>query len=322
MSPSSEYNLYTAIGDELMDSPARVNEPETTPLRISLIQASWEGSKEAQIQSLTRAVEIASEFEPDLIVFQELTLYPYACSVPNFEGSDFKPEGLISGASHEFATRMAKLSNAHILISLYEEADEEGQLGFNTALLVSPKGDVVTRTRKTHLPESAGYYEDTYFSPGDDGAPTALIGEATVGAPTCWDQWFPELARIYALHESDVLVYPTAIGSEVNHPNFDTQPLWQSVMVGNAIANGIFIAAANRVGTEGDNTFYGSSFIVDPYGRIVLQAGRSEHAVLVADLDLDQRTDWLTLFPFFKTRRPHMYGELVADIELAVEEIQ
>ena len=93
-------------------------------------------------------------------------------------------------------------------------------------------------------------------------------------------------------------------------------------MVGNAIANGLFIAAANRVGTEGDNTFYGSSFIVDPYGRIVLQAGRSEHAVLVADLDLDQRTDWLTLFPFFKTRRPHMYGELVADIELTMEEIQ
>ena len=134
-----------------------------------------------------------------------------------------------------------------------------------------------------------------------------------MGFPTCWDQWFPELARAYSLGGADLLVYPTAIGSEPDHPGFDTQPLWEKVIVGNGVANGLFMVVPNRFGPEGPLTFYGSSFISDPYGRILVQAPRDRAAVLVADIDLDQRRDWLELFPFLSTRRPDTYGSLLAD---------
>jgi len=109
---------------------------------------------------------------------------------------------------------------------------------------------------------------------------------------------------------ADILVYPTAIGSEPDHPDFDTEPLWERVIVANGIANGLFMVAVNRIGSEGPLTFYGSSFISDPYGRVLVQAPRDEPAVLVADLDLSQRADWLTLFPLLTTRRPEAYGGL------------
>ena len=132
--------------------------------------------------------------------------------------------------------------------------------------------------------------------------------------PTCWDEWFPEVARSYALGGAQVLVYPTAIGSEPDHPDFDTQPLWEHTIVGHAIANGLFVVVPNRCGTEGLITFYGSSFIADPYGRILAQAPRDEQAVLVADLDLAQGRDWIDLFPFLSTRRPDSYAALTAPI--------
>jgi len=159
---------------------------------------------------------------------------------------------------------------------------------------------------------TAGYYEDKYFRPGppENGFPVVGLGDASFGFPTCWDQWFPELARAYSLAGAEVLVYPTAIGSEPDHPDFDTQPLWQQVIVANGIANGTFMVAVNRIGTEPPLTFYGTSFISDPYGRVLAQAPRDAPAVLVADLDLDQREDWLELFPFLTTRRPDAYAAL------------
>ena len=130
------------------------------------------------------------------------------------------------------------------------------------------------------------------------------------GWPTCWDQWFPELARLYALGGAEMIVYPTAIGSEPDFPGFDTEPLWQQVITANGISSGTFMVAVNRYGDEGPLSFYGSSFISDPYGRVLVQAGRDEDAVLVADLEFDQCRDWLDLFPFNETRRPDAYERL------------
>ncbi|MEA2145721.1 MAG: N-carbamoylputrescine amidase, partial [Solirubrobacteraceae bacterium] len=162
------------------------------------------------------------------------------------------------------------------------------------------------------------YYEDHYFRPGpagEDAFPVVSLrlgdADAQFGCPTCWDQWFPELARAYSLRGAEVLVYPTAIGSEPDHPGFDTQPLWQQVIIANGVANGTFMVAVNRIGVEEPLTFYGSSFISDPYGRVLAQAPRDRPAVVVADLDLDQRRDWLELFPFLTTRRPDAYRVLV-----------
>jgi N-carbamoylputrescine amidase len=197
--------------------------------------------------------------------------------------------------------------------SLYERADDASGLGFNTAICVAPSGEVVARTRKQHIPVTAGYYEDRYFRPGDSGYPVVELAGASFGFPTCWDQWFPELARAYSLGGAEVIVYPTAIGSEPDHPQFDTEPLWERVITANGIANGTFMVAVNRIGDEPPLRFYGSSFISDPYGRILVQAPRDRPAVLVADLDLDQRRDWLELFPFLTTRRPTEYAPLVAE---------
>jgi len=287
------------------DSPARVLPAVRTPLRIALIQEPWHGSVEKQKAEITAAVQAASEFAPDLIVLTELSLYPYACTRPDAQ-ADFVPEKL-DGMSVSFAAELARSSGAHVLISLYEDA---GDKQYNSAVMVAPDGGIVLKTRKTHIPVTAGYYEDKYFAEGDSTPAVVKIKDASVGTPTCWDQWFPELAREYGLINTDLLSYPTAIGSEPDHPDFDTEPLWRQMMVAHAIANGLFVAAVNRTGIEDGITFYGSSFISDPYGRILARAGTSGSAVLVADLDLDQKRDWLTLFPFFKTRRPSVYKNI------------
>ena len=287
------------------DSPARVLPAVRTPLRIALIQEPWHGSVEKQKAEITAAVQAASEFAPDLIVLTELSLYPYACTRPDAQ-ADFVPEKL-DGVSVTFAAELARSSGAHVLISLYEDA---GDKQYNSAVTVAPDGGIVLKTRKTHIPVTAGYYEDKYFAEGDSTPAVVKIKDASVGTPTCWDQWFPELAREYGLINTDLLSYPTAIGSEPDHPDFDTEPLWRQMMVAHAIANGLFVAAVNRTGIEDGITFYGSSFISDPYGRILARAGASGSAVLVADLDLDQKRDWLTLFPFFKTRRPSVYKNI------------
>ena len=122
--------------------------------------------------------------------------------------------------------------------------------------------------------------------------------------PTCYDQWFPELARIYGLKGAQLIIYPTAIGSEPSAPDFDSQPLWQKVIVANGIMNNTFMVAVNRIGTEDGVTFYGSSFISDPLGNVLAQAPRGEPAVLVADLDMGLRERWGELFPFFRQRQP------------------
>ncbi|CAB4705957.1 unannotated protein [freshwater metagenome] len=322
MSLTSGFEVYAAIGEDQLESlaPSEIGDASRESLRVALIQDSWHGSMDEQMRSLESAFELCKEYEPDLIILPELTLYPYACWEPNSEGSDFQPEELMDGPSYAFARKMARLTHASVVISLYEQPDDESELGYNSAITLSAAGELVMRTRKTHLPQTAGYYENTYFSCGDDGTPTALIGEAHVGIPTCWDQWFPELARAYALDGADIVIYPTAIGSEPNFPNFDTAPLWKATMVAHAIANGLFVGAVNRIGTEGPNTFYGSSFIADPFGRTLVEAGRSEQAILIADCELDQRRDWLTLFPFFKTRRPEMYTTLAREDDDTMDE--
>jgi N-carbamoylputrescine amidase len=289
------------------DSPARVLPAERTALRIAAIQEPWHGSVERQKAEITAAVQAASEFAPDLIILTELSLYPYACTRPDAQ-ADFVPEKLVrNGMSVSFAAELARSSGAHVLISLYEDA---GDKQYNAAVTVAPSGEIVLKTRKTHIPVTAGYYEDKYFEQGDSSPAVVKIKDASVGTPTCWDQWFPELAREYGLINTDLLCYPTAIGSEPDHPDFDTEPLWRQMMVAHGIANGLFIAAVNRTGIEDGITFYGSSFISDPYGRILARAGSSGSALLVADLDLDQKRDWLTLFPFFKTRRPSVYKNI------------
>jgi N-carbamoylputrescine amidase len=313
----SDYVLRVADG--VPGSPARTRSPERPPLRLGLVQQRWHPDPLALERMLTEGILMAAERGARIVCLQELTLSPYfAIAADGAEALDVAPEPLEDGQTITFARHAAAESGAYVHASLYEAADHGDALGFNTAILVAPDGQLVQRTRKLHIPITAGYYEDKYFRQGPasgEGDPFPVVSlaaesDARLGLPTCWDQWFPELARAYSLAGAEVLIYPTATGSEPDHPDFDTEPLWQQVIVGNGIANGTFMVAVNRFGVEGPLTFYGSSFISDPYGRILVQAPRDRAAVLVADLDLDQRRDWLELFPFLTTRRPDAYGTL------------
>ncbi|HMD56804.1 MAG TPA: nitrilase-related carbon-nitrogen hydrolase [Solirubrobacteraceae bacterium] len=306
-------------------SPVRTRPAEREPFRIAALQERWHLDPEDHERALARGIALAAAHGAQLVCLQELTLSRYFAVEPGGPvAAGVEPEELPGGPTHRFAARMAGEYGVPVHASLYERGGPQDGLGYNTAIIVALDGSLLARTRKLHIPVTAGYHEDRYFRPGpagpasegesgegdDDHVAVVALGGARLGLPTCWDQWFPELARLYSLEGADVLVYPTAIGSEPNHPDFDTQPLWERVITGNAIANGLFMVAVNRIGEEPPLRFYGSSFICDPYGRKLVQAPRDEPALLLADLDLDQRRDWLELFPFLSTRRPDAYARL------------
>jgi N-carbamoylputrescine amidase len=319
-----------------LDAPAslaRTSPSSRKALRVGVVQHRWQADSAAVEAELNEGIGRAAALGASVVFLPELTLSRYPADTQPHndpaEGTNrTRPsdiaEDLLTGPTFRFAADAARRHGVSVHASLYQRAeDPDGQddgLGLNTAILVSPEGELLARTHKLHIPVTAGYYEDKFFRKGPAAADAyevhapAELGGARLGMPTCWDEWFPEVARLYSLGGAEILVYPTAIGSEPDHPDFDTQPLWQQVIVGNGIANGLFMIAPNRWGSEGTLNFYGSSFISDPYGRILAQAPRDASAVLVADLDLDQRKDWLTLFPFLATRRPDTYGRLTEPV--------
>lgn len=320
-------------------SPARVADtppdthPDTVPLRIGVVQHAWLSDPDDLKAWLQEAIDAGAAAGARIVFLPELTLSRYPADAPPEGVAAAQAEDLETGPTLALVREAAKRNAIHVQASLYRRWDGEDGLGhdglgLNTSVLVDPSGVLVAATDKLHIPVTAGYYEDRYFRAGPAGpadpypvyAPDGL-GTVRLGMPTCWDEWFPEVARAYALGGANVVVYPTAIGSEPDHPHFDTQPLWQQVIVGNGIANGLFMVVPNRTGAEprpdgrAGNTFYGSSFVSDPYGRVLVQAPRDEPCVLVADLDLTQREDWLDLFPFLRTRRPDTYAALSMPVD-------
>jgi N-carbamoylputrescine amidase len=300
---------------------SRVKNAERSPVRVALVQTKWHESQDEHLAKLNEGIAMAAEAGASIVFLQELTLSRYPADTRPTGIPNELAEPLEDGPTYRFAAAAASKFGIIVHASLYEFQPFADGRGLNTAIMVHPNGTLLARTPKLHIPVTAGYYEDEYFQPGPaDGEPyrvytTDLAGTvARIGLPTCWDEWFPEVARNYSLRGAEILAYPTAIGSEPDHPDFDTEPLWRAVIVGNGIANGTFMVVPNRWGNEGSLDFYGSSFISDPYGRILAKAGRTGDEVLVADLDLDQRRDWLDLFPFLATRRPDTYSALTAPV--------
>lgn len=305
------------------------NRDRREPLRVALVQHRWHENPAETEAELEEGIRRAAVRGAKVVFLPELTLSRYpADTLPEYTPSSIA-EDLETGPTLAFARRAAQAHGICVHASLYRRGAEGDERGYNTAILVGPDGTLLASTDKLHIPVTEGYYEDKFFHQGpqpeqpqaeNNGypihAPSELDG-ARLGLPTCWDEWFPELARIYSLNGAEILAYPTAIGSEPGHPDFDTEPLWRQVIVGNGIANGLFMVVPNRWGNEGLVTFYGSSFISDPYGRILARAPREGSAVVVADLDLNQRRDWLTLFPFLTTRRPETYAALTAPVDPA-----
>ncbi|WP_327301189.1 nitrilase-related carbon-nitrogen hydrolase [Streptomyces goshikiensis] len=293
----SAYQLFTSCGSPL-GSPARTQPAERDPLRVGLVQMRWYADQGEHDDRLREGVCLAAAEGP------------YFCNTddPMADGAARYLEDVESGPIVALAAELATGLGITVHASLYERA-EDGGLGYNTAVCVNADGELIARTRKNHIPAFPGYREDLCFRPGDSGFPVIAHEGARFGFPTCWDEWFPELARAYSLAGAEILVHPTAIGSEVGLPDFDTRPMWEHAISANGLAKALFMIVPNRVGTEGRSTFYGSSFISDAYGRTMLRAPRDREAVLVADLDLDQRRDWLE-FGLTRTRRPELYGSL------------
>lgn len=271
-------------------------------LKVGLVQERWHPDPQTHCTHLEQGIAKAAAQGAQLVCLQELTLSPYFCTRPAVDSTMYQ-EDLYHGPTYQFVAAMAKKYQITLTASLFDKA------GFNTAIAVTEQGTLVY-TRKQHIPSGEKYHEDHYFKPGDSDYPIHHMLGHRVGLPTCYDQWFPELSRIYGLKNCDILIYPTAIGAEPTAPEVDSQPMWQKVMVAQGIMNNIFVIAVNRIGCEDGLEFYGSSFISTPMGEILAQAPRHEPAVLIAELDFSQRALWGRLFPFNQQRQPTTYHKL------------
>ena len=192
--------------------------------------------------------------------------------------------------------------------------EAEGHHHYNSLAMIDDQGGVMGVYRKSHIPDGPGYSEKFYFRPGNSGFRTFRTRYGTIGPAVCWDQWYPETARALAMEGAEILLFPTAIGTEPHDPDLDTSRMWRRAMIGHAVSNVMPVVAANRTGTEGDQRFYGHSFICDERGDILAEFGASETGVLTATLDLDQARKHRAAFGFFRDRRPDLYGRLTQDI--------
>lgn len=273
---------------------------------ISLIQLAWSGSVESMKAQYRQLIPQAVAQGAQVVCLPEFSLIPYFPGTRDENGFAYA-EDVRSGVSSTFFAEMALQHQVYIIGSLYEVAEKHY---YDTATMHAPNADLIGITRKIHIPSGDGYHETDFFGGGEE-YPVWQVSDLQVAAPTCYDQWFPELARIFSMNGAELIYYPTAIGSEPNDPDMDSSNMWQTVMRGHAIANGVFIAAANRVGHENAVTFYGSSFICDPMGTILAQAGRDTTEVITATLDETVFTRWRGLFPLLQQRRYSTYSRLL-----------
>jgi N-carbamoylputrescine amidase len=285
-----------------------------TEITVAALQLGFSSDIDANIANVTRLVREAAGQGAQVILPPELFEGEYFCRVED--------EGLFANAKptaeHPAVLAMQKLA-AELKVTIptsFFEAD--GPHHYNSLAMIGPDGAVMGVYRKSHIPDGPGYEEKFYFRPGNTGFKVwpgpAEAGGATLGVGVCWDQWYPETARAMMLMGAQVLFYPTAIGSEPHDTSLDTARLWRRAMVGHAVSNVVPIVAANRIGVEHDQTFYGTSFIADERGDILAELGREEEGVIVATLDLDRVKRHRAAFGFFRDRRPELYGRLVQDI--------
>jgi N-carbamoylputrescine amidase len=205
--------------------------------------------------------------------------------------------------------QLARELGVVIPISFFERA---GPAYYNSVGIADADGSLLGLYRKSHIPDGPGYQEKFYFRSGDTGFQVWRTRFGTLGVGICWDQWFPECARAMVLLGADLLLYPTAIGSEPADPALDTKELWQRAMIGHAVSNVVPVAASNRTGREGDQTYYGSSFIADQRGEKLAELGRGQVGVITAAVDLGQVRRDRASFGFFRDRRPELYASLLS----------
>ena len=277
---------------------------------VAATQMSCTWDREATLAKAEKLVREAAAKGANIILLQELFETPYFCQRHDFEYMDLATTPEENPAVKRFQ-KVAKELDVVIPVSFFERA---GNAAFNSIAIIDADGTVLGKYRKTHIPDGMPYAEKFFFTPGDTGFKVWKTKYGTIGVGICWDQWFPEAARCMALLGAEILLYPTAIGSE-SVLQTDSKPHWQRCMQGHAAANIMPVVASNRIGHEvqknSEMTFYGSSFIADETGGLVAEADRETEGVITAEFDLDaiaqKRREW----GVFRDRRPEMYGTLL-----------
>ena len=285
-----------------------------TEITVAALQLAFSNDIDANIANVSRLMREAAGQGASVILPPELFEGEYFCRVED--------EGLFANAApvgeHKAVLAMQALAEALKVTIPTSFFEADGPHYYNSLAMIGPDGEIQGVYRKSHIPDGPGYEEKFYFRPGNTGfkvwpAPQTAPGW-TLGVGVCWDQWYPETARAMMLMGAELLFYPTAIGSEPHDTSLDTARLWRRAMVGHAVSNVVPIVAANRVGVEHDQTFYGTSFIADERGDILAELDREEEGVIVATLDLARIRRHRAAFGFFRDRRPELYGRLVQDI--------
>jgi N-carbamoylputrescine amidase len=280
--------------------------------KLAVIQMSMSDDREKNVTKAMSLVEEACSLGANVVLLPELFEGYYFCQVER--EAHFKRAFPIDG--HPFISRfqeLAKKQGCVLPISFFERA---GQAHYNSLVMIDADGTNLGLYRKSHIPDGPGYEEKYYFNSGDTGFKAFRTRYGTIGVGICWDQWYPECARAMALLGAEILLYPTAIGSEPQETgSVETRDMWQRAMIGHAVSNSCYVAAANRVGTEQvenlSQTFYGSSFISDYTGTKVQEAGTTEEKILIAELDLDTCRSFRAGMGFFRDRRPELYRPLL-----------
>lgn len=277
--------------------------------RLALLQSATFPSKEQSLAHHKELIRSAAASGAQIVVTQELFLTPYFCTVEDtglFDLADRLP-----GPITEELSALARELGIVLIASLFEHRGPG--LYHNTAAIIDADGTLLGLYRKNHIPQDPGFEEKFYFTPGDSGYPVWETSFGKIGVLICWDQWYPEAARLMALAGAQVLIYPTAIGwlpSEKEELGAAQHCAWETVQRGHAVANGCFVAAVNRSGSHGGTEFWGQSFVANPYGEIVAKASIEHEETLLYDLDFRAVEDFRRIWPFFRDRRIDTYQDI------------
>ncbi len=267
---------------------------------------SCSDSENQNEEKATKLATEAAEKGAKIICLQELFHAQYFPQT--VESSKY---ALAKNDQAEMLQRMSMLAGklqCILIVPYYEEAMPG--LYFNSVLLYDIDGSKIGKYRKTHIPDGPQYHEKYYFTPGDMGYPIFETRYGKIAVGICWDEWFPEVARIFALQGAEIIFYPSAIGTEPEYPTYDSSIAWKTVITSHAITNGVFVAAVNRVGQENKMAFYGKSFIANPHGQVVCQAEGNDE-VLIAEVDRKLIPDARNLLQFLRDRRVDTYHPLL-----------
>ena len=281
-------------------------------VRIGLVQMSCASDPEKNLKKAVARIKVASAEGAQIVCLQELFRTEYFCRTENSEKFDLAEP--VPGPSTGALARVARDAKTVIIASLFEK--RANSVYHNTAAVIDADGKILGKYRKMHIPDDPGFHEKFYFVPGDLGFRTFETHYAKIGVLICWDQWFPEAARLTALGGAEILFYPTAIGWKPEEPEEtkNYHSAWETIQRAHAIANGVYLAAVNRVGREGELKFWGSSFVADPFGAVVYRASNYQEEIVLADCDLSKVEKTRREWPFWRDRRVDAYRDITSRV--------